>query len=539
MPNVRFVGRDQELRALAAAHAAADGGEASLVVVGGDAGVGKTRLLAEFTGTLDAVVLRGGCLPLGATGLPFSPIVEVLRDLAGEGPNSRTRRPGTPAPDPLPAVLARLVPGLPAGAAPGPSSQAELFQAFLGLLERLGAAGTVVLVLEDLHWADRSTRQLLVFVAHALRSQRLCVVATYRADDLHRQHPLRPLLAELRRNGRVRRVELAPFAPAEVAEYLAAATGARPSPDTVAAVVDRTEGNAYFIEELIAADGLGGRPLPESFRDLLLVRVEALGPPARRLLRVASAAGRRFDPSLLAAVGGRPQPTVVELLREAVDRRLLVPDGRGFRFRHALLREALQLDLLPGEREAIHADYALALERAPQLGAAGEAAATAELAHHWHQAGDPARALWAWVEAGRAAERIFAFAEGRHHYEQALRVWDQVADPAGLAGASRVDLLRRAAEDAFQGGDPDAAATLVREAIARTDPAIEPVFAGLLHDRLARFVWDTTDQAEALPSSAGRWSWCRPSRPRRPAPRSWPGSAASSRCWAATTRRAR
>jgi hypothetical protein len=98
------------------------------------------------------------------------------------------------------------------------------------------------------------------------------VVATYRADDLHRQHPLRPLLAELRRNGRVRRVELAPFAAAEVAEYLAAATGSRPSPDTVAAVVDRTEGNAYFIEELIAADGLGGRPLPESFR---------IGPPPR------------------------------------------------------------------------------------------------------------------------------------------------------------------------------------------------------------------------------------------------------------------
>jgi DNA-binding CsgD family transcriptional regulator len=483
MPNVRFVGRDQELRALAAAYAAADGGAASLVVVGGDAGVGKTRLLAEFTGTLDALVLRGGCLPLGATGLPFSPIVEVLRALTD---------------DRLPPVLARLVPGLPAGASPGPSSQAELFQAFLGLLEHLAAARTVVLVLEDLHWADRSTRQLLAFVAHALRTQRLCVVATYRADDLHRQHPLRPLLAELRRNRRARQVELAPFAPAEVAEYLAAATGSRPSPETVTAVVDRTEGNAYFIEELIAADGLGGRPLPESFRDLLLVRVEALDPPARRLLRVASAAGRRFDPSLLTAVSGLPQPEVVELLREAVDRLLLVPDGRGFRFRHALLREALQLDLLPGEREAIHAGYAVALERAPQLGAAGEAAATAELAHHWHQAGDPARALRSWVQAGRAAERIFAFAEGRHHYEQALGVWDQVADPAGLAGASRVELLRRAAEDAFQGGDPDAAAALVREAIAGTDPGTEPVLAGVLHDRLARYVWDTTGQADAL-----------------------------------------
>ena len=197
MPNVRFVGRDQELRALAAAYAAADGGAASLVVVGGDAGVGKTRLLAEFTGTLDALVLRGGCLPLGATGLPFSPIVEVLRALTD---------------DRLPPVLARLVPGLPAGASPGPSSQAELFQAFLGLLEHLAAARTVVLVLEDLHWADRSTCQLLAFVAHALRTQRLCV-ATYRADDLHRQHPLRPLLAELRRNRRARQGRAGPVRP--------------------------------------------------------------------------------------------------------------------------------------------------------------------------------------------------------------------------------------------------------------------------------------------------------------------------------------
>jgi DNA-binding CsgD family transcriptional regulator/tetratricopeptide (TPR) repeat protein len=266
----------------------------------------------------------------------------------------------------------------------------------------------------------------------------------------------------------------------------------------VTAVVDRTEGNAYFIEELLAADGLGGRPLPESFRDLLLVRVEALGPPSRRLLRVASAAGRRFDPALLAAVTGQPQPEVVELLREAVDRQLLVPLGRGYRVRHALLREALQLDLLPGEREAVHSAYARALAGSPQLGAGGEAAATAELAYHWHQAGDLGRALRAWVQAGRAADRIFAFAEARHHYEQALAVWDLVADPVGLAGLSRVDLLRRAAEAAYLGGDSDHAAALAREAIAGTDPAADPLLAGVLHDRLARFVWDTQDQDEAL-----------------------------------------
>jgi tetratricopeptide (TPR) repeat protein len=244
--------------------------------------------------------------------------------------------------------------------------------------------------------------------------------------------------------------------------------------------------------------GLDGRPLPESLRDLLLVRVEALGPAAQRLLRTASAAGRRFDEPLLAAVAGLPQAQVVELLREAVSRRLLVADGRGYRFQHALLREALHLDLLPGERDAIHAAYARALSRAPQLGAVGEAAATAELAYHWQQAGEVAEALRAWAVAGRAAEQVFAFAEARHHYEQALAVWDRMADAAALAGMPRVELLRRAAEAAFLGGDPARATTLTRRAIALVDAEAEPVLAGVLHDRLARFVWATGDLAEAF-----------------------------------------
>jgi AAA ATPase domain len=152
-PDVPFVGRGQELRALAAAYAAADGGEASLVVVGGDAGVGKTRLLAEFTGTLDAVVLRGAACRSGPPGCRSRPSSRCC------GAWPRTAR----HPEPCPPVLARLVPGQPAEA--GPSNQAQLFQAFLGLLERLASMGTVVLALEDLHWADRSTRQLLASLA--------------------------------------------------------------------------------------------------------------------------------------------------------------------------------------------------------------------------------------------------------------------------------------------------------------------------------------------------------------------------------------
>jgi tetratricopeptide (TPR) repeat protein len=485
---VRFVGRSDELQKLTAAFATADAGRASCVMVGGDAGVGKTRLLAEFATGLDASVLKGGCLPLGTTGLPFSPIVEVLRGLVAEGS----------MPDAAPTVLARLVPESPVASSTGPSSQAQLFQGFLGLLEVLATVRTVVLMLEDLHWADRSTRQLLGFVIHNLRAQRVLVVATYRSDDLHRRHPLRPLLAELYRDPRVRRIQLAPFSPLEVAEYLTAVTGSRPLPRTVTRVVDRTEGNAFFIEELVAADGLDGRRLPDSLRDLLLVRAEALSPAAQRLLRIASAAGRRFDDALLAAVGELPRPDVVELLREAVSRHLLVPDERSYRFRHALLREALQLDLLPGEQEAIHAAYASVLSQAPQLAALGDAAASAELAHHWQQAAEAANALRAWIDAGRAAERMFAFAEAHQHYERSLAVWDRVADAEARAGMSQIELLQRAAEAAFLGGDPDQATTLTRRAIALIDVAAQPVLAGVLHDRLAHFIWYTLDQTEAL-----------------------------------------
>jgi predicted ATPase len=178
IPVARFVGRGAELQRLAAALAAADAGRAAVVVVGGDAGVGKTRLLAEFAGGADAAVLRGGCLPLGESGLPFSPIVEVLRGLVGEGSSAEA----------TPPVLARLVPGSSVDAPPGPSSQAQLFQAFLGLLEDLATTRTVILVLEDLHWADRSTRQLLTFVVHNLRAQRLLVAVG--AQHVHKRRAL-------------------------------------------------------------------------------------------------------------------------------------------------------------------------------------------------------------------------------------------------------------------------------------------------------------------------------------------------------------
>jgi predicted ATPase/DNA-binding CsgD family transcriptional regulator len=483
----KLVGRRKELKQLGDAAKAARAGHACLVLVGGDAGVGKTRLLDEFVADLHGVVLRGACLPLGESGLPFSPFVEVLQSLVGKD--------SMPSAPPL---LARLLPGPPAESSPGQSSQAELFHAFLILLKDLANDGTITLLLEDIHWADHSTRQMLTFLTHNLRDQRLLVVSTYRTDEIHREHPLRPLLAELRRNAHVESVELAPFEPSELAEYLAAVTESRPSPEMVSTVVERTEGNAYFIEELVAAEGLTDHSLPESLSELLLVRVEALSPAAQRILRMASAAGRTFNDSLIAEVGGTPQAEVIELLREAVSRKILVAEGHAYRFRHALLREALQRDLLPGERGVIHSSYARTLADAPHLGAVGDAASRAELAYHWQQAGDPARSLGAWIKAGEAAERMYAFGEARHHYEQALDVWDRVANAPDRAGSSRVEILQRASETAFLSGDAERASELARDAIALVDPENERTIAGVLHESLARFVWATTDRNLAM-----------------------------------------
>jgi DNA-binding CsgD family transcriptional regulator/tetratricopeptide (TPR) repeat protein len=485
----RFVGRVPELQRLRMALEDAVDGRPSMLLVGGDAGVGKTRLLEEFVEALDARVLRGACLPLGEQGLPFAPVVDVLRRLGADAA----------IPDP-PPVLARLVPELASepGVPEPQAGQADLFQAFVQLLDQLAAERTTVLVVEDLHWSDRSTRELLTFIAFSLRAQRLLVIATYRADDLPRRHPLRPLLAELLRTPRVDRVDLSPFSPPEVAEYLEVVTGSVQPPGLVDAVVERTEGNAFYIEELVAAGGLEDRQLPASLRDLLLVRTESLSPQAQRLLRIASAGGRLLDDELLAIVADTPRHVVDELLREAVSMQLLVPDERAYRFRHALLRESLHGDLLPGERTDVHAAYAAALTDAPHLAPPGAAAATAELANHLQEAGQLDSALTAWIDAGEAAEGVFAFAEARHHFEQALAIWDRVPEARHPAEVSRLEILRRAAEDAFLGGEPERACVLARDALALVDAAGEPHLAGMLNHRLARYLWDTSEHEAGL-----------------------------------------
>jgi DNA-binding CsgD family transcriptional regulator/tetratricopeptide (TPR) repeat protein len=493
-----FVGRVEELQVLEAARVRAANAEPAVVLVGGEAGVGKTRLVAELTGRCAADgtrVLTGGCVPVAEGGLPYAPIVEVLRGLLAElGVDALRGLVG-----PSRSELARLLPALGEPEPTAPSDregQSRLFELLLGLLGRLGAQAPLVLVVEDLHWADRSTRDLLAFLARNLRRERALLVVTYRSDETGRRR-LGPYLAELDRGSRVDRILLPRFRRWEVVAQLTGILGAAPPAGLVDAVFDRSEGNAFFSEELLAAVGAGSPELPTTLRELLHGRVEALSEEAQQILGVAAVAGRRVPHRLLAAVAGLDDQRLDGALRQAVAHQLLVtrPDQDGYEFRHALLQEVVYSGLLPGERARLHAQAAATIAAHPDWAGGSAATVAAELADHWERAGDLERALPATIEAAAKAERALAYAEAHRHYQHALDLWDRVPGAAELVPFDRVTLLERAAEAASLILDHPRAVELVRAALAGVDRQRDPVRAGLLLERLGRYLWLALDEA--------------------------------------------
>ncbi len=429
-----FVGRAGELTTLNESLARAVAGEPQALLLGGEAGVGKTRLLEEFCAVAvksDAVVALGGCVEIGAEGLPFAPFSTALSSLLRQLPEEFAAAAAGQE-----EQLARLLPELsdPARGFPVHGRQLEeegmarLFELTVRLLERVAAERPVVLVLEDLHWADASTRHLLTYLFRTLRSGRLVVIASYRSDDIHRRHPLRPLLAELDRLRTLRRIELSRFTRAEVRRQLAGILAAQPEEALVERVFDRTDGNAFFVEELACSDDDCDHALPETLRDVLLVRVEALPEHAQRVVRVIAEGGSTVEYELLAAVAGLDEDALIAALRVAVGANMLLPTsvGDGYRFRHSLVREAVSDDLLPGERSRLNRRYAEALEASPTLIRADERAP--RLASYWYCAKDAAKALPATLTAAVVARRRFAFSEQLRLLERAMELWDLVDD---------------------------------------------------------------------------------------------------------------
>ena len=469
-----LVGRDAEVGALRDALKRARGGEPTMVLIGGEAGVGKTRLLEEFgdeARAKGARVLTGHCLELGEEGLPYAPFAAVLRALV--------RSDGPAVLDGHEAEFARLLPELGPAAQEG-ANRGYLFDRVGALLARLAAEQPLVLVVEDLHWADRSTRDLVDFLVRAAQPARVLLICTYRTDELQRGHPLRPFLAELDRARGVERLDLGRLDRDATAEMLARLAGREPTPKAVDQVHRRAQGNPFFVEELAAAgDPAVCADIPESLRDLLLSRVDKLPEQAQPVLRIAAAGGTRIGHALLTTVAGLPEAVLDTALRSAVTAQLLVadPDG-GYEFRHALVREAVHDDLLPGEHARLHARYAAAIEADPTLVAAGRA--PAEIAHHWHAAHDHPRALVAAHRAAAAAGERYAHAEQARLLERVLELWEQVPDAAALLGRDHLALIEESMLACYVAGDFKRALTLTRAALDGVDRDAAPLRAARL-----------------------------------------------------------
>lgn len=461
-----FAGRDGELAALAGAFEEAAGGAPRTVLLGGEAGVGKSRLAGEFAARVRdrVLVLAGGCVELSTASLPYAPFGAALRELVRERGTAEVAAllPGQAA-----GELAGLLPefgALPSGADPT-TARARLFELLLALLEGLAERQPVLLVVEDVHWADPASCDLLSFLVRNLRQAAVLMVVTFRSDDLHRNHPLRPLLAGLERMDGVRRLELGRLSRGQVGAQLEGILGRPSSPSVLDAVWGRGAGNPLFTEALVNRDGTVSAVLPWTLRELLAGAVKDLPEATQQLLRTAAVGGSRAGHGLLAAVTGWDDAALTAAVRPAVAANVLVSDGDGYAFRHQLIREAVLEDLLPGERAQAHRRFALALDSSAGAGAGAAVA----VARHWLGAGESSLALEAaWRAAGETGA-AFAYAQRLQMLEQVLELWDRVPDAAARTGTDHVGVLMLAADAARWAGQAQRGLPLVEAGLAALD----------------------------------------------------------------------
>ncbi|MFC7278411.1 AAA family ATPase [Paractinoplanes rhizophilus] len=495
-----LVGRHAELAEISAAWDDVGQGQAAGFLISGEAGVGKTRLVQEC---IERVLARGGQVLAGSSfrissgGLPYGPILDALRRFL------RDRSAGSLAElaGPRFAMLDRMFWPEAADAPEAPDGdaslrQARLFDVFLALLGQLAEQGPVLLVVEDVHWAEQSTLDLLSFLTVALRRERVLLLVTYR-DDEPAAGPLPAALVELLRGVFMTHLALAPFGADDLSLLLTQLAG-NPLPVAVVdEIADRSGGNAYFAEELFEARGIG-EEVPARVRDVVLLRVGTFSADAQAVLQVCAVIGRRIGYPLLATVAELPEKPLLAALRELAANRVLQADtGNAYRFRHALAQEAVYSGLLPGERARLHARVAAALTERPQLGDRPRSTATAVIAAHWEATGDLPQALAAVIAAGRAAAEVRAFREGLTYFTRAIELWDEV-DDAAEAGLTRPELLAAAARCAHDAGEHETAVRLVEEALAAI-PRQDVVARALLYEALGTYM-DRVDGARALRS---------------------------------------
>ncbi len=475
-----FVGRAGELATARDVLRKAWAGEPAALVVDGDAGVGKTRLLGELVDSAPQpagahTVLVGHCVDLGDAPPPYLPLSEAFGALDPAVAGGLVER--------FPP-LARLLPDRP-DTDDERVDRGAMLDAVLGALVDLARDTCVLLVIEDAHWVDAATRDLLGFLftrLAGLSDVRLAVVVTVRSDDLHRRHPLRPVLAGWSRLPAVRRLHLEPLPPPDVADLLrahGAEFGTELTDAEIAGIVRRADGNAFFAEELLATVGAGHGDVSAVLADLVLVRLDPLGADARAVVALAAVAGGPLAHEMLVEVAGLPADRLDAALREAVDAYVLHPaadpQGRaGYRFRHALLAEAVYDDLLPGERARLHAAFAARLAARTSAGTAGraaEASDAAELARHARAAHDLPLAYAASVRAGHLALALGAPVEATEQLQAALELSAQLpTEPEG-----RVAVIDEFVDASVAAGRSQRALRLVRNELAGLAPGTSDV----------------------------------------------------------------
>ncbi len=473
-PSAAMVGRETELATIRELFRRAVDGVPVAALIEGEAGIGKSRLLREFSAEVAnrADVHVGWCLDLGASRTPFGPLAGILRSIVASMGADRVRDEIGVGVEALGMLLPELNPTERSQTSPD-----RLRDAIAALIEAAAEHAPQVLVVEDLHWADESTLALLSFLLRTLAHGRILLILTCRSDDVRRGDAVSRFIGESTRARLLERVAIDRLDTSAVRALVESLTGQPVTDAALDRIHDRAEGVPFFVEELA---GCSTGPLPGSLRDLLLARFDRLSDDARRVVQVVSGAERPLTHPLVTRLAGLPEARLDEAIREATLSGILVVVDDDYRFRHALLREAVHDDLLPGERARLHRAYAEALE---ENCSGAETADSAALAYHWQLAQDDRRALAAAVTAMADAKSRFAFASAARFGELALDLWIQVPDAEAVVGVARLEVLRTLGSVLRNAGDGERALAVVDLALAEVDPTtVDP----RLHARLLR-----------------------------------------------------
>ncbi|MEP7764433.1 AAA family ATPase [Sanguibacter sp. 25GB23B1] len=470
-----LIGREANLAALRSLLDETLAGSPRAVVVSGEAGIGKTRLIREFADSAGVLVLTGQCVDLGPVGAPYAPLAGILRGLVAAVGTDTVRRAAGPGRSALGVLLPEI-------GVEDPGADRDLnhvHEAISTLLENIAAGTPLLVVVEDLQWADDSTLTVLRFLLRALTTGHLMVLLSFRSDDVPRGHPLRGFLTGLERDRRLVRHEVRRLTLDEVQQQACAILGSPASARVVEHVYERSEGVPFFVEELLGLEIEGdGLYLPTTLRELLLARYERLSEPTQAFLRLVAVGGVRVSHELLTAVFTGGPAALDTAAREAVTANVLVVDDESYTFRHALVAEAIGTDLLPGERARFHTLFAEALENG-----VGPQDRASEIAYHWLSAHNAPRAFPATLVAMDAARASFAFATAVHMGEQALDLWDQVPDPEHVAGRTRHELLAATASVLRNAGDGERSVAMIDLAIADCPREPPAQYAALLREK--------------------------------------------------------